>query len=58
MGIYKIRITGGEPLVRPDVIEICRRVSAVPGIRELAVTTNGILLKDMAYQLKEAGYPG
>lgn len=55
LGIYKIRITGGEPLVRPDVIEICRRVSAVPGIRELAVTTNGILLKDMAYQLKEAG---
>lgn len=41
--------------MRPDVIEICRRVSAVPGIRELAVTTNGILLKDMAYQLKEAG---
>ena len=55
LGIYKIRITGGEPLVRPDVIEICRRVSAVPGIRELAVTTNGILLKDMAYQLKDAG---
>lgn len=55
LGIYKIRITGGEPLVRSDVIEICRRVSAVPGIRELAVTTNGVLLKDMAYELKEAG---
>ncbi len=55
MGISKIRVTGGEPLVRPDVLEICKRISAIPGIRELALTTNGILLADMAAALKEAG---
>ena len=55
LGISKIRITGGEPLVRPDVVDICRRISSLPGIRELAVTTNGLLLKDLAVPLKEAG---
>ncbi len=54
-GISKIRITGGEPLVRPDVLEICQRISAIPGVRELALTTNGILLADMAAALKAAG---
>ncbi len=54
-GISKIRITGGEPLVRPDVLEICQRISAIPGVRELALTTNGILLADMAAALKKAG---
>ena len=55
LGISKIRITGGEPLIRPDVIDICRRISSLPGVNELAVTTNGMLLKEMAYPLKEAG---
>ncbi len=55
LGISKIRITGGEPLVRPDVVDICRRISSLPGIRELAVTTNGLLLKELAVPLKEAG---
>lgn len=55
MGITKIRITGGEPLVRPDIVEICRDVAAVDGVRELAITTNGLLLADLAEPLKEAG---
>ncbi|MCU6760729.1 Probable molybdopterin cofactor synthesis protein A [uncultured Roseburia sp.] len=55
LGISKVRITGGEPLIRPDVIDICRRISSLPGVKELAVTTNGMLLKDLAYPLKEAG---
>lgn len=55
LGISKIRITGGEPLIRPDVTEICSRISSLPGIREVAVTTNGMLLKKMAGPLKQAG---
>ena len=55
LGIHKIRITGGEPLVRPDVLSICERISAIDGIRELALTTNGMLLSRMAYDLKAAG---
>lgn len=54
-GINKIRITGGEPLVRPDVIEICKRIHAIPGVQELTLTTNGILLEKYARGLKEAG---
>jgi len=54
-GISKIRVTGGEPLIRPDVIDICRRISAIPGVKELALTTNGIMLAEMAYALRDAG---
>jgi len=54
-GIRKIRITGGEPLVRKGIIGFCRRLSAIEGLRELGLTTNGILLKDMAAPLFEAG---
>ena len=55
LGISKIRITGGEPLVRPDVVDICHRISSIPGVKELAITTNGMLLAEMAFALKEAG---
>ncbi|MCI8991195.1 MAG: GTP 3',8-cyclase MoaA [Eubacterium sp.] len=55
LGITKIRITGGEPLVRPDIVDICRDVASVKGIKELAITTNGLLLADLAEPLKEAG---
>lgn len=55
LGIEKIRVTGGEPLLRPDVVEICRRIHEVPGIRELTLTTNGLLLERYAKALKEAG---
>jgi len=55
LGIDKIRFTGGEPLVRKGVIDLIGRVSRLKGIREIAMTTNGLLLKDMAKDLKEAG---
>ncbi len=55
LGINKIRITGGEPLVRKNILSICRRAAAMPGIREATLTTNGLLLSDMAGPLKDAG---
>ena len=55
LGITKIRITGGEPLVKKNIVSICRRTAAVPGIREVCLTTNGILLPELAKPLKEAG---
>ena len=44
LGITKIRITGGEPLVRRDIVEIVRTVAAIEGVQDLALTTNGFLL--------------
>ena len=55
LGITKIRITGGEPLVKKNIVSICRRTAAVPGIREVCLTTNGLLLPQLASQLREAG---
>ena len=55
LGIRKIRLTGGEPLVKKNILSICRRVAAVDGIREVCLTTNGILLPELAVALKEAG---
>ena len=55
LGITKLRITGGEPLVKKNIVSICRRAAAVDGIREVCVTTNGILLPELARPLKEAG---
>ena len=55
LGITKLRITGGEPLVKKNITSICRRAAAVDGIREVCVTTNGILLPELARSLKEAG---
>ncbi len=55
LGIQKIRLTGGEPLVRCDVAELVRMLVAVPGIRDLALTTNGMLLAEQAAELKVAG---
>ena len=55
LGIHKIRLTGGEPLVKKNIISICRRVAAVEGIREVCLTTNGILLPQLAKQLRQAG---
>ena len=55
LGITKLRITGGEPLVKKNIVSICRRASRVPGIREVCLTTNGILLPELARPLKEAG---
>ena len=55
LGVHKVRLTGGEPLVKKNIVSICRRVAAVEGIREVCLTTNGILLPELATQLKEAG---
>ena len=55
LGITKLRITGGEPLVKKNIVSICRRAAAVPGIREVCLTTNGLLLPQMAKALREAG---
>lgn len=55
LGIRKVRITGGEPLVRNGIIEICRLIAGISGIEELCLTTNGILLKSLAKDLKNAG---
>ena len=55
LGIDRIRLTGGEPLVRRDLHELVRRLVAVPGIRDIGLTTNGILLDEQAQLLKDAG---
>lgn len=55
MGIKRIRLTGGEPLVRKGVVELIRSISSTPGIESVALTTNGILLPRMAEELKQAG---
>lgn len=55
LGITKVRVTGGEPLVRPGVTGLCAQLAALPGIREVSVTTNGVLLERYARELKEAG---
>ena len=54
-GINKIRITGGEPLVRSDIVEIVRLLRAIPAIETLSLTTNGVYLKQYAKKLKAAG---
>lgn len=55
LGIKKIRITGGEPLVKKNIVSICRRAAAIPGIEEVCLTTNGILLPQLGKDLKAAG---
>jgi len=55
LGIKKIRITGGEPLVKKNIVSICRRAAATPGIEEVCLTTNGILLPQLGKDLKAAG---
>lgn len=54
-GISKIRITGGEPLVRKGIVGFVANLSKIEGIKDLSITTNGILLKDFAKELKRAG---
>ena len=55
LGITKLRITGGEPLVKKNILSICRRAAAVSGIQEVCLTTNGILLPQLAKPLHDAG---
>lgn len=58
LGIQKLRITGGEPLVKKNILSICERASAVDGIERVALTTNGTLLTDLALPLRRAGVQG
>ena len=55
VGFRKIRLTGGEPTLRADLLDIVTRLAAVPGLRDLALTTNGVLLPKLAPALRRAG---
>ncbi|MBQ9032447.1 MAG: GTP 3',8-cyclase MoaA [Parasporobacterium sp.] len=55
LGIRKLRITGGEPLVKKNILSLCRKAVQVPGITEVCLTTNATLLPELAAPLKEAG---
>ncbi len=55
LGVTKIRLTGGEPLIRAELPELIARLVAIAGIREIALTTNGLLLAEQARALREAG---
>ena len=54
-GITGIRLTGGEPLLRPDIVDIVRRIKALPSAPKIALTTNGLRLPEMAQDLADAG---
>ena len=54
-GFEKVRITGGEPLVRKGIISLIASLAQIPEIKDLSMTTNGVLLKQFAKQLREAG---
>jgi cyclic pyranopterin phosphate synthase len=55
LGIDRVRLTGGEPLVRRDLHVLVRKLAAVPGIIDIGLTTNGILLEEQAQELRDAG---
>ena len=55
LGVRKLRITGGEPLVKRNIVSICRRTAMVEGIEEVCLTTNGIFLPRLAEPLRAAG---
>lgn len=55
LGIRKLRLTGGEPLVKRNILSLCERAAAVEGIDEVCLTTNGVLLPQMAEALRSAG---
>ncbi len=55
LGFDKIRLTGGEPTVRAHVVDLVREIAGTPGVNNLSMTTNGVLLKKLAAPLKDAG---
>jgi cyclic pyranopterin phosphate synthase len=55
LGVNKIRLTGGEPTIRPNLVEIVRRIAQTPGVKDIAMTTNGVLLPKLAKPLAAAG---
>jgi len=54
-GISKVRLTGGEPLVRRNIVQLVHKLAAITGVEELSLTTNGVFLEQMAGELKAAG---
>ena len=54
-GVEEIKITGGEPLLRRDIVELVEGIAKIPGIREVSMVTNGLLLEEYAFPLKKAG---
>ena len=55
LGVTKVRVTGGEPLVKRNILSICRGIADIPGVEELCLTTNGVLLPQLAKELRAAG---
>jgi len=55
LGFRRFRITGGEPLVRKGILDFLREAAQLPGVEDLMITTNGLLLPEMAFDLKAAG---
>ncbi len=55
LGVRRVRLTGGEPTTRPGLVDFVRRVAALPGVEDVALSTNGMLLAPMAPALREAG---
>ncbi len=55
LGIKKVKITGGEPLLRNDIVEIVKEISEIEGIKDISMTTNGFFLAHFAHQLKNNG---
>jgi GTP 3',8-cyclase len=58
LGVNKIRLTGGEPTIRPGMVELVRAIAGTPGIEQVAMTTNGLLLAELAEPLARAGLRG
>ena len=58
LGVRKVRLTGGEPLVRRGIVDLVREIRAVPGIEQVVLTTNGVLLDELAEPLVAAGLSG
>ena len=55
LGFWRVRVTGGEPLVRKGIVDFVGRLASIPGIADVSLTTNGVLLADMAGDLSRAG---
>jgi len=55
LGVTKVRLTGGEPTVRPGLVDLVRGIAAIPGIQDVALTTNGVRLRELAAPLAAAG---
>lgn len=58
LGVHKIRFTGGEPLLHPQILSLVQRANSIPGIDSVHLTSNGVMLKDMAQDLAKAGLKG